>query len=1026
MKKTLFSFCTLLVFTLSHAQVNPTLGVGLETLTMNKGTIDVEVLTKIIMEKQKELKGEALKRFMLKLFPDANYTTKFYIQNCLHILLNEKNPQVIEKEILELTTNYALALGVTYALVNTDNPEMLAANAAYESYIEDDQNKPIDRIHEYVSLIKKVRGERIVWIPYQRNLLRKEFKKYSLEKKLGELIAKNKTDITQSYKNRRKIAAAERNIKNMESRIFKLKQRRKITADDKAYNLVSNAGEIIYAASDSLEEKRKIRRYFRRLKLNRFYSYPEFKKANINYTINLYTDLQYVNIINRYLFTSYIPTPLQNRFRELARVALSERRNMESILSNQNHVMEESEVKKINDELIKVKNFNLNSNTPESISTTPKVKIPFGTLLDVVSLSLSDMDLLQKKGFFKNKVDYREGNFYQNLKSEKDLNYKTALDTLKVKICKKIEPYILHYDVIKEFISKNNKLKDQHKIIDYIKSQAIELISTPLTLSDIEGSGLVLNNTKIISSLGDINTAIKKIENLKAELNSSLTIINAETIKRINYQTELLKNLSQDIINLYNNLLIPNSIANITLAKYIEILAIKSRSYSLEQLIAISHTPDNDAITNDTSLTYTEKILKIISLQNGSSTLSLVPGNYLSLRTDIENLSNTLNNISYNLLYKYIAIRKNEVYNLLVTESGFYKVFVKSALKKTLEKNFKTSTLKIDSTLNSKRATLLSDLYSKLDTILKTENINLSDINYLEKNASKILVELKIQDDNVANDTIYQSLINYSEIIIPLLKIKVLQDIGDVGKYEPELMTLFEFIANLDKLDKAKTFTSIVDMLRTGSDKVEDQLAPGEFKDGYLIFINAMKKYTLINTTQNYVEIDVASFLNELQTYYNRNNNSVCSLYLSIGLNENIFIGGDFKYPNSDQKLDNIGFASEKLGLKFRLHSFTKYGGYENAIKNDVYLNTKAPFINNLYAIVYGSGLLYSLANTATDENFDFAHIGVGFGLRFYNALDVNFTLGLPFVKDGHFGDYPFIGIGFDIPLGEYLEKLGK
>ena len=93
---------------------------------------------------------------------------------------------------------------------------------------------------------------------------------------------------------------------------------------------------------------------------------------------------------------------------------------------------------------------------------------------------------------------------------------------------------------------------------------------------------------------------------------------------------------------------------------------------------------------------------------------------------------------------------------------------------------------------------------------------------------------------------------------------------------------------------------------------------------------------------------------------------------------------------------------------------------------NDIYLNKKAPFINELYAIVYGSGLLYTLANTTTNENFDFPHVGAGVGMRFYNALDVNLIIGFPFVKNYNFGDNAFYGIGLDIPLGEYLEKLGS
>ena len=109
-----------------------------------------------------------------------------------------------------------------------------------------------------------------------------------------------------------------------------------------------------------------------------------------------------------------------------------------------------------------------------------------------------------------------------------------------------------------------------------------------------------------------------------------------------------------------------------------------------------------------------------------------------------------------------------------------------------------------------------------------------------------------------------------------------------------------------------------------------------------------------------------------------------------------------------------------------KFHDLKKFSGYENVIKDDIYLNKRAPFVNELYGIIYGSGLLYSLANTSTNENFDFPHVGLGVGLRFYNSLDLNLTLGFPFVKGSNFGDNAFWGIGLDIPLGEYLERLGN
>ena len=92
----------------------------------------------------------------------------------------------------------------------------------------------------------------------------------------------------------------------------------------------------------------------------------------------------------------------------------------------------------------------------KEVKKNDSIKVPFGILLDVVSLSLSENENVTKKGFFKNKIDYRKDNFYN------DISYKTELDSLNNKIKNKINPYIEHYDVIKEFLvnSKGKKSPD--------------------------------------------------------------------------------------------------------------------------------------------------------------------------------------------------------------------------------------------------------------------------------------------------------------------------------------------------------------------------------------------------------------------------------------------------------------------------------------------------------------------------------------------------------------------------------------
>ena len=324
----------------------------------------------------------------------------------------------------------------------------------------------------------------------------------------------------------------------------------------------------------------------------------------------------------------------------------------------------------------------------------------------------------------------------------------------------------------------------------------------------------------------------------------------------------------------------------------------------------------------------------------------------------------------------------------------------------------------------------ISELYGKLSDLRKNQDYSYSDVDYIESQLLKKLIEAKNLAGNISNPNVYEDLIDLTKNLTPLLKIKILVqrklDKSNI-RYDKELLTLFEFIGNLGRLDKADTYSSIIDLIRENNGKITEELPDGAFKESYKIFVNGIKKYTLINPNaeKEYVEIDVVSFLSDLQQYYDRNNPSKFSLYLTLGLNQNFFIN-KFKFPESDEKISTVGFASEKIGVKYKLMDFKKLRGYENVIKSDVYLNKRSPFINEWYLTLYGSGLLYSLANTSTNQNFNFAHAGLATGLRFYNALDFNVLVGFPFVKNQRFGSNAFFGIGLDIPLGEYLEKLGS
>ena len=904
-----------------YSQVNPTLGIGLETLTLNKGTIDVEVLTQIILKKQKELKNEALKRFMLKMFPDTNYTTRFYVQNCLNILLNEKNPQVIEKEILELTTNYAIALGVTKAIVEIDNT--LFDTEAAKLFKEVDYQKLLDNVSHKAQIDTIV--DRINKVDKLNDILITES-----QKEKPNLTTINKT-IT--------------SIKCLEKEIKQIKRR-------------------------------------------------------------------------------------------LAR-------------------------KNINVELI---------DTNSKITTADQLN--FGEKLDIVSLALSENDLLRKKGFFKNKINYREDqNYFYN---------ETADDSIKNKIKEKIKHYVQNYDIIKNFME-NNTLKNSDNIVENLNKIYLNQIDlgTEFYISNQSKTGddvykkaidQLKSLLKLKSDLDHLITLQKTVldtihyKEFK-NLTSMATITSIGSLQLIDKESLIrFKNQYNDLRTVYNYITeIKNTVAsiiananfnnNITNYKTIENIKIPTLNLINEAELNVAFTQlqtlldelntlqDNYhngtytmTTTGDDLKAFNDKILafnKIVAplqknITDNKDKITSLYNNRNTIYTSIKAVSpKDLTDFVSNSMSQIKAVQED-----ISKLPDFFNFFINNLLQQMESLTYSQEPrVERDDITKDKITVLIATLYERLNYFKNNKNYTITDITFLENELLPQLVGIKYADSH-NNKGFYDSLIKGIKNLTPLLKINILINKGlsnSTIKYDEKLISLFEFIGNLDKLDKAQTYASIVDLIKMNSAEITKILPDGAFKDSYNLFINGIKKYTLINPNaeKEYVEIDVVSFLDDMQQHYQRNNPSSFSLYLTLGLNQNMFVN-KFQFSGSNETLSSIGFASEKIGVKYKILDFKKHRGYENAIKSDIYLNKRAPFINEWYTALYGSGLLYSLANTTTNQNFNFPHVGFATGFRFYNALDVNLMLGLPFIKDQKFGNNGFIGLGFDIPLGEYLEALGN
>jgi len=85
-----------------------TLGVGLSGITGQKGTIDTEVLSEIIAEKQTEIKKEFIRRNLSKMLQRQSYALWEFGYLTTGVLLDSRNEEVITKKLLEHSANLSL------------------------------------------------------------------------------------------------------------------------------------------------------------------------------------------------------------------------------------------------------------------------------------------------------------------------------------------------------------------------------------------------------------------------------------------------------------------------------------------------------------------------------------------------------------------------------------------------------------------------------------------------------------------------------------------------------------------------------------------------------------------------------------------------------------------------------------------------------------------------------------------------------------------------------------------------------
>jgi hypothetical protein len=335
------------------------------------------------------------------------------------------------------------------------------------------------------------------------------------------------------------------------------------------------------------------------------------------------------------------------------------------------------------------------------------------------------------------------------------------------------------------------------------------------------------------------------------------------------------------------------------------------------------------------------------------------------------------------------------------------------------------------------------------DTVLISEINNLNRIYfYIEK-----AIEF-IEKDNANHKIIADIIYTFYSEFRPLLLnqsyrsseyLKVISQLNEIthsfadllraknNSLSPENFKMSSFLLLASKLYQFNRSTTISEYLKL----IEDisQIFPEDnVKNALSTVITFVKDYTVIEKDgkgNEFINFNVESFIVKLHNVkpYKL---SRWQFHFTVGMN-NAYFDKDLVLSDGSV-VRNLSYVGEKIGVKYKLfdRSFwkTRNPGETYQINNKSYIKTappKEPLVSNCHAILYGSGLLYNLVNTQSNNEFDMPLIGTGFGVTFYNSLDLNITYGIPIFSNKGLNksfDNSFVNIGFDIQFIEYYKRL--
>ena len=324
--------------------------------------------------------------------------------------------------------------------------------------------------------------------------------------------------------------------------------------------------------------------------------------------------------------------------------------------------------------------------------------------------------------------------------------------------------------------------------------------------------------------------------------------------------------------------------------------------------------------------------------------------------------------------------------------------------------------------------------------------------------------------DNITNSTAdgNDAFLILSDLLFEL-NLKVIPAINEIVAYDPNLITIKStlnqlthhilnilssnvsahnelfaskfaiMISKLYKFDEASSISELLTSLNDVGKLIKNDDAQNVIN---LInsFTNRYMKVSKNDSGNDVIDFDIEGYLLALKKRPLKG--KPFELHFTVGTNTGQFysLNGGIKnkeYVLGNDTLTSLASVSEKIGFKLKFKDWK----YERSFnKGEVFRNIygkeykrlsppSEPIVSNVHLLLFGSGLLYNIINTTTQNEFSAPLLGGGLGVSFFNGLDFNVTAATPVSENFKTINNKrawLFSIGFDIQFTEYLSRYNK